>query len=48
MYNQEQKTKSYMKVEDIENAINQNQFQDMWNNFNTKQPRALHIRNGDI
>ena len=29
-----------MKLENIENAINQNQFWDMWNNFNTKQPQA--------
>lgn len=37
-----------MKLENIENAINQNQFWDMWNNFNTKQPQALPIQYGDI
>ena len=37
-----------MKLEDIENAINRNQFWDMWNNFNTKQPQALPIQNSDI
>ena len=36
-----------MKLEDIENAINQNQFWDMWNNFNTKQ-LILPIQNYDI
>ncbi len=39
---------THMKLEDIESAINQNQFWDMWNNFNTKQPQALPIQNGDI
>ena len=34
---------SHMKLDDIENAINQ-----MWNNFNTKQPQALPIQNSDI
>ena len=33
---------------EVENPINQNQFWDMWNNFNTKKPQALPIQNGDI
>ncbi len=33
-----------MKLEDIENAINSR----TWNDFNTKQPQALPIQNGDI
>ena len=37
-----------MKLEDIENAINQNQFWDMWNNFNANKTQALPIQNGDI
>ena len=32
---------THMKLEDIEKAIDQNQFWDLWNNFNTKQPQAL-------
>ena len=36
-----------MKLEDTENAINQNQFWDMWNKFNIKQ-QTLLIQNGDI
>ena len=28
---------THMKLEDVENAINQNQFWDMWNKFNMKQ-----------
>ena len=36
-----------MKFEDIENAINQNKFWDMWNKFSTKQ-QTLYIQNGDI
>ena len=37
-----------MKLEDIENAINQNQFWNMWNKFNTKLQQTLPIQNGDI
>ena len=37
-----------MELEDIENTIYQNQFWDMWNNVNTKQPQALPIQSGDI
>ena len=36
-----------MKLEDIENTINQNQFWDVWNKFNTKQ-QTIPIQNGDI
>ena len=36
-----------MKLEDIEHAINQNQFWDMWNKFNIKQ-QTLPIQNGYI
>ena len=39
---------THKKLDDIENAINQNQFWDMYNNFNTKQAQALPIQNGDI
>lgn len=39
------KNYTHMKLEDIENAINQNQFWDMWNNFNTNKPQALPIQN---
>ena len=35
-----------MKLEDIYNAINQNQFWDMWNKFNIKQ-QTLPFQNGD-
>ena len=37
-----------MKIEDIENAIDQKQFLDIWNNVNTKQPQALPIQNSNI
>lgn len=34
-----------MKLVDIENAINQNQFLDMWNNFNTKKTTNItHLK----
>jgi len=39
---------THRKLEDIENAINQDQFWNMWNKFNTKPQQALPIQNGDI
>lgn len=39
---------THMNLEGIENVINQNHFWDMWNNFNSKQPQALPIQNGEI